>query len=1063
VKPGKDAKGSVGPHILLLLITALCAGCHSPAYQAGPQPIHGYVYAILHQEAAAAIAAATNEARVAVPDIVVAAKNVTTGALSPPTRTDPYGYFRTPGLLPGSYNICVRGAGYISKCDPQVITISDQMHVMDHLVSIEAEQRVIIGNVLLADKETPCFWYDPTFDANYVLTAKVSLISGSGTLVAGPVRGNNLGEYVMATDAAPGTYKVAVDCEAEHTVKTVTLSTGAGATQEKFVLANNAPTANLIEAAKTGVGVRRASPGDGLTALVRSTDADNDRLHYRWVDESDSAARFPDAASVSWSAPTLTGPHTLRVLVADGRGGHAISRTIINVGPDRMRFTGTVFNRATHAAIAGASVSLDGVATTTDAAGHFEVNVPEAKRFVLNVSKAGFVLASRIFYARATGIQVPLDAVQTATLEGSRGGTVAVKVVECTLTENRQGRAAVSRGDPSECPRQEIGSLTFVFSADSLVARGQPFAGTAAVEGFQLDLTLPDAIPGDLSAKYQGGDVRLETFGSFHIQARDLKGNPLQLAPGKSVGVSMPIHPLALASAPARIAFFSYDESSGFWVADGGLRRSGNNYVGKLTHFREFNASLIHGSSSCMKLQLGQGPGGFPASVGLDVSYVNSRVGKFNHPQTVVNDTTNPLVIERLVPDQDFILRISDGSTNAVLQTVSLNSGPPVLVPFPAPYPYDGCRSATIFNGSSRGPTWKHFLIEATTRDNSTDYRNQTTMGDYAGRDTFAHWLSANGFGADASETRAIYFNDRDLKFGRSVHCRAVSHFGSTFSRDWVACYASSFGSVGVAFNQQASNPLTDAYRETNVIETVAMEYHPDKIDKVQFWAFKGDGRYFKNPVLDAEGNKPMPDVCIGCHQGSYGGPGLLVNGAAFLPFDVGSFVGDDGQPLQNTLGAGKQRPTQADFRQLNLFALQSSDRGSGVNAAYERLMDLWYADAGHPAGVNDPAATFHFNHGAVALNVNTLRSLAADTAFQADAVKPVCRIYHVARNPTLDTWGQLTQSTTNAAFIHPHACGAIDVTPHHCMAHTETPYERLLQQSFTTTLAAESAVACPL
>src|ERR1051326_8866449 len=82
------------------------------------------------------------------------------------------------------------------------------------------------------------------------------------------------------------------------------------------------------------------------------------------------------------------------------------------------------------------------------------------------------------------------------------------------------------------------------------------------------------------------------------------------------------------------------------------------------------------------------------------------------------------------------------------------------------------------------------------------------------------------------------------------------------------------------------------------------MEFHPDQTDKVQFWAYKGDnpaataGNYFPNPALDVEGNKPMPQICMGCHQGSYGGNGTLVNGAVFLPFDVDSFIGDNGAAL---------------------------------------------------------------------------------------------------------------------------------------------------------------------
>ena len=127
---------------------------------------------------------------------------------------------------------------------------------MDHILRIQAKQHAVVGNVLLADKKTPCFWYAPTFDPNYVMTAKVTLTDGGGAVVSGPIRGNNLGEYVMPTEAAPGAYTVAIDCEAEHAANAVSL-TVASITQN-FVLKNHVPTANLLEAAKAGVGVRRA-------------------------------------------------------------------------------------------------------------------------------------------------------------------------------------------------------------------------------------------------------------------------------------------------------------------------------------------------------------------------------------------------------------------------------------------------------------------------------------------------------------------------------------------------------------------------------------------------------------------------------------------------------------------------------------------------------------------------------------------------------------------------------------------------------------------------------------
>jgi hypothetical protein len=1069
MKIGKYSKGRITFNSLMLALVAatlfvsyISTGVKGSVIAhvvapAGPQPIHGYVHTTLSSDAASALGVTS----VAVPDIVVAAKNITTGLLSQPSQTDPYGYFRTPALDPGSYNICVSGTGYIDGCDPQVITISDHVHVMDHDVMIGTKQQEVTGTVLLADNLTPCFWYNLAFDANSVLTAKVTLIAAGGTVVAGPVRGNNLGQYVMPTGAAPGTYTVAVDCEAEHAENAVSLSTGPA--QQMFVLSNTPPTAGLIEAANAGIGVRRAGPGDSLTLTVTSADADNDALHYRWVDESGSTPEFPDAATVNWSAPAQTGPHTLRVLVSDGRGGHAISRTVINVGPDEMHFSGVVFDRATRAAVAGASISLDGVMTTTDATGNFQVTVPDTARFVLNVNKPGYALTSRIFYARATGIQVPLDSVQTAPVDAAAGGTVTFQVTGCTPMEDG------SASDSSNCAKQEIGTLKLVFGPGSLVSGdGVPFTGTATIEGFQYDLTLPNAIPGDQSATYRGADTRLQTFGSFHVTPRDPAGNRLQMAPGMAVAVSMPIHPLALASAPTTIPFFSYDESTGLWVEHGELTRADNNYVGKILHFSEFNADSIGGRSACMKVQLDQEGNGFPRSVVLNANYLFTDVGRFMHPDTEVDDTDQPIGIVQLVPNQDFYLEIRDTATRTVLQRVLLNSGPllPADTTFPVPPPYNGCKPAVIFNNTSIPPTTHHFLIEGTIPDNSDNYKHQTTTGIYAafwGRDTLVGWLTTNGFGDGATETHAVYFNDGDLKFGRSMHCRDVSHAGTRFSQDWVACYVSNFGSVGDDLSTQP-NLLQDAYNNLRVVATVAMEWHPDQHpNEVQFWAFNGRGDYFPNPPLDTEGGKPMPNTCMGCHQGFYGGAGQLVNNAKFLPFDVESFRGDDNNPLQNTLGGGGHRPTQGDFRQLNQFVLRSVGGDStdpatvAAAAAYQSLMDLWYKDTGHSDGVNNATATFHFGQGAAGLTDSRGASIFPDhQPLYNNVVKPVCRTCHIARTPgdAGDTWDRLSQFTgpVRVNSIQSNVCGR----EQHFMPHAEVPYKHFWQLNLGSTLASQ-------
>jgi hypothetical protein len=188
--------------------------------------------------------------------------------------------------------------------------------------------------------------------------------------------------------------------------------------------------------------------------------------------------------------------------------------------------------------------------------------------------------------------------------------------------------------------------------------------------------------PGDFGAIYQGKQVRMGTFGAFHILPRDAQANPLTMAAGKQASVSMPIQPGQLAVAPATIPLFHYDESSGNWLEDGALTRSANRYVGQITHFSVFNADTVFPGGACVKVPLN----GFTTPVTLNGTYFDQNVGNFNHPNVQTSDTT--IGIERLAPNQLFTLNVTDSSnpTPAVV-TANLNSGPGLNVAqFPSGY-----------------------------------------------------------------------------------------------------------------------------------------------------------------------------------------------------------------------------------------------------------------------------------------------------------------------------------------------------------------------------------------
>src|SRR5436305_5912140 len=519
-------------------------------------PIHGYVAADL---APAPLRPSTDVLRIQpsglainVSDIDVVSKNLKTGAQSAKVITNPQGYFRTPSLPPGEYQICVSGAGYASACDPQPIAVAGSIQVLDHFVLIRPKPRAIFGTVWLAATVTPCFWFRPAFDTHAVLTAKVSLLDNGGKLVAGPVNGNSLGQYVLPAPARPGSYKLHAVCESAASALDVQM--GAGSSQQDMVIRNSSPQVVALELTKGAVGVRRANPGDVLHAAVRVTDLDGDTLHYRWTDDSGRDLGLPDAPAVDWPLVKAPALNTLHVQVSDGKGGFAVARRSLRAGANEILFAGSVFDRRNNIPIEHPEVHLNGVAAKTDAAGGFRVIVPDAPRFVLNVGKAGFALSSRVYYGRNTGLRIPLDAVRTAQVNGRRGGTVELPPDDCCqgcpgYDQRKPGNLAAAQRKCKSKP-----TLSMRFAPDSLVdMRGKAYPGTAKVEGFQYDISLPNPIPGDQGATFKGKTVRLATFGAFYIQPRDTTGQPLQMAAGKKLQISMPIDPGLLARAPAQI------------------------------------------------------------------------------------------------------------------------------------------------------------------------------------------------------------------------------------------------------------------------------------------------------------------------------------------------------------------------------------------------------------------------------------------------------------------------------------------------------------------------------
>ena len=604
-------RGLIAFVALTLMLVAFSAR-QAEAQTAFPGAIHGYVAAVVAPKDRVAPAAG---GAIYVPDIKVIARNLETHVDSAPAVTNAQGYFRTPVVPLGRYQVCVSGRGFVASCLNTIIEVSRSVVTLGEFVPIRPDGAAIVGTAMLSDHRTPCFFFRPSF-SQLALTAKASLLAADNKLVAGPVKGNSSGQYVLPVPSGVAGTKLRVECDSSVSENSVALRQPL--TAQNATIAASVPHILGFDFSKGNVGIRRADPGESVTVSVLARDPDGYPLHYSWADDSGRTLALPDAPTVQWQLLNANALNTLHVYVSNTKGGIATYARSLQSGPDENFFSGHVFNRQTKAAVAGATIRVNGIATTADASGNFRLVVKDAPKFVLNVTHPGYALASQVLTNRVVGIQVPLDPAQIATMNGAgAGATIRVQPGKGCNCKCDQNSGDTKTGDADRCVQPEGGILSIGFQAELVRQRARrALYGCGIGRGIPVRFDYADPIPGDFGAVYQGKQVRLGTFGAFHLLPRDAQGQPLAMAPGKHASVSLPIQPGQRAAAPATIPLFHYDEDTGQWLEDGTLTRSGDAYVGVVTHFSVFNADTVFPGGACVKVLLS----GFTMPVTLDAS-----------------------------------------------------------------------------------------------------------------------------------------------------------------------------------------------------------------------------------------------------------------------------------------------------------------------------------------------------------------------------------------------------------------------------------------------------------
>lgn len=232
----------------------------------------------------------------------------------------------------------------------------------------------------------------------------------------------------------------------------------------------------------------------------------------------------------------------------------------------------------------------------------------------------------------------------------------------------------------------------------------------------------------------------------------------------------------------------------------------------------------------------------------------------------------------------------------------------------------------------------------------------------------------------------------------------------------------------------------TATYFNANLIATVAMVYNGNPNtsttsppNNVTFYVYDNNGNLLPYAILDDEGEKSVPRMCMGCHGGNYtphtSTSVATVTGASFLPFDVPSFYYST---LFPSLGMDNQ---QEAFRLLNLM-VKSTNGGSNPQTANQQAINDFingmYCPDPNSGGVQASCTTPVENSGSLASDSYIPSGWFGSSANQkvySEVIKPYCRMCHMAQTFTFTTPDQFT------TFAAPLVCTQND------MPHAEVPF----------------------
>lgn len=343
--------------------------------------------------------------------------------------------------------------------------------------------------------------------------------------------------------------------------------------------------------------------------------------------------------------------------------------------PDSMGLTGNQITASFSGMVrdlqgnpmSGVLVSIGGNTTVTNGSGiyTFQSISVSSGRVVIEAEKAGFWNQQKGILATTNAIEYseivlfPDD--KSYTVDATSGGTV-----------NLNGGSAIT------------------FPANAFEkSNGSAYTGQVFITAHDIQTTNQNyrtRVPGGdmLAVDNAGNQTMLLSYGMVGAKLYDAAGAELFLKQGIKATIKMSINPSQMATAPANIPLWHYDENLMKWKEEGMANKTGSYYEGEVSHFSWWNLDVpclyTHLSMSmidCNNLPLSNGRiyltaanygtgASYTNSMGIASGYVYSGlplVADFFHPSNISN-----------IPDTSFIIGPFSSGASIVIPPIFLGA-----------------------------------------------------------------------------------------------------------------------------------------------------------------------------------------------------------------------------------------------------------------------------------------------------------------------------------------------------------------------------------------------------